>query len=63
MLVVGLIFMWRLHNISDENVVEQLAENNYFQYFCGDKSFLAGDPREAMNWFIFANELQSLAWH
>lgn len=46
-LMVGLLILKHLRNISDESVVEQWSENNYFQYFCGEKSFVAGEPCEA----------------
>lgn len=46
-LMVGLLILKHLRNISDESVVEQWSENNYFQYFCGEKSFVAGAPCEA----------------
>jgi IS5 family transposase len=29
---------------SDESIVEQWAENNYYQYFCGQKDFVAHPP-------------------
>ena len=35
-LMVGLLMLKHIRNISDESVVEQWAENNYYQYFCGD---------------------------
>ncbi|MET3114045.1 hypothetical protein AAKU52_001778, partial [Pedobacter sp. CG_S7] len=34
-LMVGLLILKHLRNISDENIVEQWSENNYYQYFCG----------------------------
>jgi hypothetical protein len=34
-------------NVSDENVVEQWSENIYYQYFCGESSFVCGVPCEA----------------
>ena len=34
-LMVGLLILKHLRNISDESVVEQWAEHNYYQYFCG----------------------------
>jgi len=38
-LMVGLIMLKHIRNISDESVVEQWRENNYYQYFCGEQSF------------------------
>lgn len=45
--MVGLLVLKHLRNISDESVVEQWSENIYFQYMCGEKSFVAGQPCEA----------------
>ncbi len=36
-----------IRNVSDEGVVEQWSENNYYQYFCGETSFISGTPCEA----------------
>jgi len=38
-LMVGLLILKQLRNLSDESVVEQWAENNYYQYFCGEEYF------------------------
>jgi transposase, IS5 family len=38
-LMVGLLLLKHIRNISDESVVEQWAENNYYQYFCGQQYF------------------------
>jgi IS5 family transposase len=35
-LMVGLLILKHLRNLSDESVVEQWAENIYYQYFCGE---------------------------
>lgn len=45
-LLVGLLVLKHLRNLSDEAVVEQWSENNYFQYFCGETSFVCGPPCE-----------------
>jgi len=45
-LMVGLLILKHLRNLSDESVVEQWSENNYFQYFTGETSFVAGLPCE-----------------
>jgi IS5 family transposase len=39
-LMTALLILKQLRNLSDESVVEQWAENAYFQYFCGEKFFL-----------------------
>jgi transposase, IS5 family len=46
-LMVGLLMLKHIRNVSDENVVEQWSENNYYQYFCGESSFVCGVPCEA----------------
>src|SRR5690606_36008687 len=46
-LMVGLLLLKHTRNISDDGVVEQWSENNYYQYFCGEKSFVPGVPCEA----------------
>lgn len=46
-LMVGLLMLKHIRNVSDEGVVEQWSENNYYQYFCGETSFVCGVPCEA----------------
>lgn len=46
-LMTGLLILKHLRNISDESVVEQWGENNYYQYFCGNREFIASAPCEA----------------
>ena len=46
-LMVGLLMLKHIRNVSDESVVEQWSENNYYQYFCGETSFVCGVPCEA----------------
>lgn len=46
-LMVGLLLLKHIRNISDESVVEQWSENNYYQYFCGEQYFKPCDPCEA----------------
>ncbi len=36
-LMIGLLIIKHLRNISDKSVVEQWSENNYYQYFCGER--------------------------
>jgi IS5 family transposase len=43
-LMVGLLVLKHLRNLSDESVVEQWAENAYYQYFCGEAVFAAKEP-------------------
>lgn len=43
-LLVGLLILKHLRNLSDESVVEQWAENAYYQYFCGEEYFASAEP-------------------
>jgi IS5 family transposase len=43
-LMTGLLILKHLRNLSDESVVEQWSENNYYQYFCGNAHFAASAP-------------------
>jgi IS5 family transposase len=42
--MVGLLMLKHIRNLSDESVVEQWAENAYYQYFCGEKVFASQEP-------------------
>ncbi len=44
--MVGLLILKHIRNVSDESVVEQWGENNYYQYFCGENCFVSGFPCE-----------------
>jgi transposase, IS5 family len=46
-LMTGLIILKHIRNVSDESVVEQWAENVYYQYFCGETHFANGQPCDA----------------
>lgn len=56
-LMVGLLMLKHIRNISDESVVEQWSENNYYQYFCGERSFVPGVPCEASELVHFRNRI------
>jgi IS5 family transposase len=56
-LMVGLLMLKHIRNISDESVVEQWSENNYYQYFCGELSFVPGVPCEASELVHFRNRI------
>lgn len=43
-LMVGLLVLKHIRNVSDESVVEQWAENAYYQYFCGEEYFASAEP-------------------
>ncbi len=43
-LMVSLLILKQLRNLSDENVVEQWAENSYYQYFSGENYFCCALP-------------------
>ncbi|MHB8261951.1 MAG: transposase [Bacteroidia bacterium] len=38
-LMVALFILKQLRNLSDESVIEQWAENSYYQYFSGEDCF------------------------
>ena len=42
--MVGLLILKHVRNLSDESVVEQWAENAYYQYLCGEKTFASQPP-------------------
>jgi IS5 family transposase len=46
-LMVSLLILKHIRNLSDESVVEQWAENSYYQYFGGATSFVPSAPCEA----------------
>ena len=46
-----------LRNLSDESVVEQWAENGYYQYFSGGQVFIAKAPCEASELVHFRNRI------
>jgi len=46
-LMVSLLILKHIRNLSDESVVEQWAENSYYQYFGGMPAFVAAMPCEA----------------
>lgn len=56
-LMVGLLMLKHIRNVSDESVVEQWSENNYYQYFCGETSFVCGAPCEASELVHFRNRI------
>jgi IS5 family transposase len=43
-LMVGLLILKHVRNLSDESVVEQWAENAYYQFFCGEEYFASAEP-------------------
>ncbi len=43
-LMVALLILKQIRNLSDESVVEQWAEDSYYQYFSGENYFAAKPP-------------------
>ena len=43
-LMVSLLILKQLRNLSDESVVEQWAENSYYQFFSGEDHFCSNPP-------------------
>lgn len=56
-LMVGLLILKHIRNVSDESVVAQWSENNYYQYFCGENAFVAAPPCEASELVHFRNRI------
>lgn len=56
-LMVGLLMLKHIRNLSDESVAEQWAENNYYQYFCGNLEFAASVPCEASELVYFRKRI------
>ncbi len=56
-LMVALLLLKHIRNLSDESVVEQWAENAYYQYFSGEKLFAAKEPCEASELVHFRNRI------
>ncbi len=48
-LMAGLLYLKHAYNLSDEAVCELWAENNYWQYFCGEAYFQARLPCDPTN--------------
>ncbi len=55
--MVGLLILKHVRNLSDETVVEQWEENSYYQYFCGETSFVRGKPCDASELVHFRNRI------
>src|SRR5436309_938705 len=43
-LMVSLLILKQIRNLSDESVVEQWAENSYYQFFSGENYFCCKEP-------------------
>ena len=56
-LMVSLLMLKHIRNLSDESVVEQWAENAYYQYFSGEQVFMAKAPCEASELVHFRNRI------
>jgi len=56
-LMVSLLMLKHIRNISDESVVEQWAENSYYQYFSGEQVFACAEPCEASDLVHFRNRI------
>lgn len=56
-LMCGLLILKHVRNISDESVVEQFAENSYYQYFCGYQEFTTGAPCNSSELVHFRNRI------
>lgn len=56
-LMVGLLILKHVRNLSDESLVEQWSENNYYQYFCGQNEFIAKEPCVASELVMFRQRI------
>jgi IS5 family transposase len=56
-LMVALLMLKHIRNLSDESVVEQWAENAYYQYFSGERVFAAKAPCESSELVHFRNRI------
>ena len=55
--MVALLMLKHIRNLSDESVVEQWAENAYYQYFSGEQAFASKEPCEASELVHFRNRI------
>ncbi len=58
-LMVSLLILKHFRNLSDESVVEQGAENCYYQYFSGQSEFTPKQPCSATELVMFRNRIGS----
>ncbi len=56
-LMVGLLILKHIRDLFDESVVEQWAENIYYQYFCGRQEFLSKEPCTASELVHFRHRI------
>lgn len=56
-LMAALLMLKHIRNLSDESVVEQWAENAYYQYFSGEQVFAPKEPCEASELVHFRNRI------
>ena len=56
-LMVGLLILKHLRNVSDEVIVEQWAENVYYQHFCGEAVFIPCAPCAATELVVFRKRI------
>jgi IS5 family transposase len=56
-LMVSLLMLKHMRNLSDESVVEQWAENAYYQYFSGEQCFAAKEPCAASELVHFRDRI------
>jgi len=59
-LMVGLLILKQVRNLSDESVVEQWAENSYYQYFSGETYFSPNPPCVATELVEFRKRIGSV---
>ncbi len=52
-----ILILKHIRDLSDESVVEQWSENNYYQYFCGEQEFQPCVPCEASELVHFRHRI------
>ncbi|MBI2269610.1 MAG: transposase [Bacteroidetes bacterium] len=60
--MVSLLILKQVRNLSDESVVEQWAENSYYQYFSGEIFFVQTTHVFQLNWWSSPNVLEQKGW-
>ncbi len=58
-LMVSLLILKQIRNLSDESIVEQWAENCYYQFFSGQKEFIPRPPCSSTELVMFRNRIGS----
>jgi len=55
--MVGMVFLKRMFNLSDENTVARWIENPYWQFFTGEQYFQTSQPFDPSEFVHFRNRM------